>query len=182
MDTEFTKKLSVIISKEKVLEQVINELLAESISRGDISVQGEPEEIKDKYGVSFIKPQHVQHSKNPPTQEPYLDDDFSLLVAFSFAIPLFIGIVVGIFVIGDVRSNADNILYGLIGALIGGSVGLGIALPIHNKRKKNIKKQEKKGGFVVWVTPHTVEQYNHTLRILQKHQLVITDADGVKNI
>ena len=98
-------KISAIISNEKELEDVITQLIAESVARSDISVQGTPEQINEKYKVYFISPEIIQESRHPPVKDPFLNDDFGWVVSFSFAIPLFICLIIAIFIIGDVLSN-----------------------------------------------------------------------------
>ena len=49
-----TSKISAIVRDEHILEVVIHELLAQSVSRADISVQGAPAKIKEKYGIGIV--------------------------------------------------------------------------------------------------------------------------------
>ncbi len=169
MEHVATDKISAIIQNEEQLERVIGQLIAESVARSDISVQGDPEKIKDKYDVSYISPEVIQKSKQPPVEEPYLNDDFGWIVGFSFAVPLFICLIIAIFIIGDIRSPSDNLFYAIVGAAVGSALGYLLARTVKKKREERILKQEKKGGFVLWVTTHTKEQHQQVLRILKQH-------------
>lgn len=164
-----TDKISAIISNEEELEVVITQLIAESVARSDISIQGTPEQIKDKYGVCFIAPEVIQESNEPPVQDPYLNDDFGWIVGFSFAVPLFICLIIAIFIIGDIRSPTDNWFYGILGAIIGSAIGFMLAKKVKKKHDDRIIKQEKKGGFVIWVTTHSPKQHQQVIKILKRH-------------
>jgi len=170
MQTTKTQKISAVIPSDKKLERVITKLMSESVARADISVQGTPEEIKEKYGVSFIDPELIQDSAYPPTKEPFLNDDFGWVVGFSFAIPFFICLVVAIFIIGDIRSLSDNILFAILGGIVGTAIGLSIAILVKKNHDKKLAQQESKGGFVIWVTTHSDEQYRQVIRILKRYR------------
>ena len=166
-----TAKISAIIIKEHDLEVIISQLIADSVARSDISIQGSANQIKDKYGVEVVNPQIIQDSHTPPTQAPFLDDDFGWVVGFSFALPLVICLILGIFVIGDVRSDSDVIFNGIIGAVIGLGLGALAATVIKKRHKKKLLEQEKQGGFVLWVITHSKEQTKEVIHILKSHSL-----------
>ncbi|KGP62467.1 hypothetical protein EP47_14465 [Legionella norrlandica] len=169
MNSTATGTISAIIENEEELEVAITQLIAESVARADISVQGSPEQLKEKYGDRFVAPEIIQESKHPPVREPYLKDDFNWIVGFSFSIPLFICLSIGIFIIGDVRSAFDIFLYGILGAIVGSIIGYIISSKIKNTHDKRIEKQEKKGGFVLWVTTHSQQQQEQVIKILKKY-------------
>ena len=169
MDNVPIEKISAIISNEKELEELITQLLAESVARSDISIQASPGKIKEKYGERFINPQTIQESNNPPITDPILEDDFGWVVGFSFAIPLFVCLIFSIFILGDVHSSEDSWYYGTIGAIVGSIIGFLIASYIRKKHKDKIIKQEQKGGFVIWVTTHSETQRQQVISILKKH-------------
>lgn len=169
MENVTTEKISAIIRNEEELEIAITQLIAESVARSDISIQGTPEQIKDKYGVCFIDPAVIQKTKEPPVQDPYLNDDFGWVVGFSFAVPLFICLIIAIFLIGDIRSSSDNKFYGVLGAIIGSALGLLLARKVQKKHQDRIIQQEKKGGFVLWVTTHSPQQHQQVIKILKRH-------------
>lgn len=169
MDNLPREKISAIISHETELEQLIMQLLAESVARSDISIQGSPEQIKESYGVNFIDPQTIQESSNPPMTEPVLEDDFGWVVGFSFAIPLFICLIVSIFIIGDIHSSEDNWHYGIVGAIVGSILGFIVAYSVRKRHAFKITEQEQKGGFVIWVTTHSETQRLQVISILKQH-------------
>ncbi|TAL61799.1 MAG: hypothetical protein EPN84_07380 [Legionella sp.] len=169
MNAAKTQKISAIIHDENELETVITQLIAESVAFSDISVQGSPKQIKDKYGVQFIDPEVLQDSKNPPTKEAFLKDDVGWVISYSFTIPFIICIILGIFIIGDIRSTTDNYVYGFFGAIVGAVVGFASAYAVKRNYEKKVAQQEKKGGFVLWVTTHDPEQHEQVLQILKEH-------------
>lgn len=163
------KKITALVASEQGLEFIISELLAKSVARTDISVQGSPELIREKYQVSYIDPGVMQSSTNPPMTEPFLNDDFGWVQGFSFAIPFILCIIISIFIIGDVRSPHDNLFYGFIGGCIGAVVGYIISSKITKRRNQKIQNQEAKGGYLIWITTHTAEQYQEVMNILVKN-------------
>ncbi len=169
MNNITTETISAIISNEEELEIVITQLIAESVARSDINIQGTPEQLKEKYGVDFVDPEVIQESDYPPVRDPYLNDDFGWIVGLSFGIPLFICLIIGIFIIGDIRSTSDIWLYGILGAIVGSIIGFFIAKAVKNNHDSKIIEQERKGGFVIWVTTHSKEQHDQVINILKKH-------------
>lgn len=169
MDNSTGYKISAIISNEHELELIISDLIAQTVGRHDISVQGTPTQLADKYGVPYIAPEVIQDSSNPPQKESFMQDDFAWVLGFSFSIPLVICIIIGIFLIGDIRSTADNIIYGILGAIIGSFIGYVIANAVKNHHERAINLQEKRGGFVLWVTYKTQDQEHEIIAILHKH-------------
>lgn len=161
------KTISAIISSETVLERVIAKLTEKTVARHDISVQGSPEKIAEKYGKPFVKPDEIQESVNPPKKEHFLRDDFGWVIGFSFAIPVFIFVTIGVFLIGDVRSPSDNLFYGVLGAVIGAIAGALLAKFISKRQNKQIRRQERKGGFVLWITVTSEKQVKEALSILK---------------
>ena len=168
MSTVPTQTTSAIIGLEEELELTIAQLLAESVSRSDISVQGDPGKLKKQYGVAFLSPEILQNT-HPPVQEAWLKDDEGWVIGFSFALPVFVCLVIGVFVIADIRYNPDIWLYGILGLLVGLVPGYLNARRVKRKREKKLVAQEKQGGFVLWVTTHTPEQHEQVMSILQKH-------------
>jgi hypothetical protein len=175
MNSVPTEKISAIIRNEEELELVITQLIAESVARADISIQGSAEQLKNKYGVCFIDPKVIQDSEYPAVNEPFLNDDFGWVVGLSFAIPLFICLIIGIFIIGDIRSTSDIWLYGILGAIIGSALGFFIAKTVKSSHDEQIKKQEKKGGYVIWILTHSKKQQKQVMDILNRHF-----ADSIK--
>lgn len=167
--TETTEKISAILNTEEELEEVITQLIAKSVSFADISIQGTPTQLKEKYGVQFIDPEVIQNSRRPPKKEAFLQDDFGWVLSYSFAIPFIVCIILGIFIIGDIRSTYDNIFYGIVGAIVGAIIGFVISYSIKLNHDKKIVKQEKAGGYVLWVTTHDQKQHEEVLEILKKH-------------
>lgn len=80
MNSVPSEKISAIIRNEEDFELVITQLIAESVARADISIQGSAEQLKDKYGVCFIDPKVIQDSEYPAANEPFLNDDFGWAV------------------------------------------------------------------------------------------------------
>ncbi|ASQ45091.1 AtpZ/AtpI family protein [Legionella clemsonensis] len=161
------KTISAIISSESVLERVIAKLTEKTVARHDISVQGPPEKMAEKYGQPYVKPDKIQESARPPKKEHFLRDDFGWVVGFSFAIPVFICVTIGVFLIGDVRSPSDNLFYGVLGAVIGAVAGAFLAKYISKRQLKQIRRQERKGGFVLWITVTSDKQIKEALSILE---------------
>lgn len=170
MDSE-SGKISAIISDERQLEFVTNELLANAVARQNISVQGSPTKVAEKYGVPYVAPEVIQAGQNPPETDPYLQDDFGWIIGFSYGIPIFILVAVGVFLIGDIHSPSENIFFAFIGIILGVIIGGFIAKNIKNNRKNFIEKQEKKGGFVLWVSYNDSEQKKDIIHVLNRCQI-----------
>lgn len=169
--TDKTDKISAIVGNEEQLEKVINQLMAEAVARSDISVQGDPAQLKEELGAYFVNPKLIQESQDAPVTEPFMNDDFGWVWGLSFSIPLFICLIIGIFIIGDVRSTYDVWLFGILGGIVGSIIGLVCATLVKKHHDAAIKKQEKKGGYVLWVTTHTPEQYEQVLSLFKKYHL-----------
>jgi hypothetical protein len=168
-------KISAVIEDEHTLETIINHLLAESVSRADISIQGSSEQIKAKYGVSYISPIVIQNSSYPPTQEPFMHDDWGWVIGFSFAIPMFLGLIIGVFLVGDIQSTFDNFLFGALGLIIGSAVGIACATFVNKYHHQKTTKQEKKGGFVIWINTHNQTQQVQVMSILKEKNVTFFD-------
>jgi hypothetical protein len=168
MSNTVTCKVSAIISNEKRLEKVIHRLIQHAVARHDISVQGPPNEIANKFGTHYLVPDNIQESANPPKQEAFMNDDFGWLIGFSFSIPVFIGLIIGVFLIGDVRSLHDNILFGFMGGIIGALIGFCLAGYLKKRHSNAVKAQEKKGGYVLWITLTGQDQVEQVVAILNK--------------
>lgn len=169
MDSTPARKISAIVSSERRMERIIYKLTQKTVARHDISVQGNPSSIADEFGAHAITPEAIQQSGHPPKKEPFLMDDFGWVLGFSFSIPFFIGLIIGIFIVGDVRSLTDNFFYGTVGGIIGGLIGLALATVIKNHHFNARRAQETKGGYVLWVAVQSDEQMNETLAILKQY-------------
>ena len=169
MDNLIKRQISAIVRNEKDLETIINELMEETVSRHDISIQGSPHDVAAEYGTSYLNPLILQKSNHSPKKEPFLHDDFGWVLGFAFSTPFFIGIIIGIFIIGDLRNTYDVLFYGGWGALIGALIGLILSLIIKAHHNHIISKQEQKGGFALWITVTTDDQLNKVKQILKKY-------------
>lgn len=169
MDKLFTQKISAIVSSEKKIEELIHQLTQQTVAHHDVSVQGDPASIAKEFGNTAVSPKSIQKNEQAPKKEAYLADDFGWVLGFSFSIPIFIGLIIGIFIIGDVGSLSDNLLFGFLGGLIGGLVGFFLNKLIKANHRHKRKQQEKKGGYVLWVTVTNEEQKTHVMEILKEH-------------
>lgn len=161
-------KISAIINDERQLELVANELLANAVARQNLSVQGSPTQVAEKYGVPYVAPEVIQAGHNPPETDPYLQDDFGWIIGFSYGIPIFVLVAIGVFLIGDIHSPSENIFFAVIGVVLGGIIGRFIAKGIKENRNKGIENQERKGGFVLWVSYNDIEQKEDIVRVLNQ--------------
>ncbi|WP_131783335.1 hypothetical protein [Legionella gresilensis] len=170
MDNVSTRKISAILSSEHRVERVFNKLTQTTVARHDITIQGNPTDIADKFGTQYLEPGRVQESTDAPKKEPYLADDFGWLKGFTFSIPMFIGLVIGLFIGGDLRDNfTDNLIFGLIGAAIGSAIGYVISRLITLRREKAFRKQADQGGFVIWINITNENQIEEVMEILNKY-------------
>lgn len=170
MNNETTKKISAIFRNEKKLEKAITELTAETLALHEVSVQGSAAELKERFGKEYIKPETLQKIRSfTPKKEPFMHDDFGWLLGFSFSIPFFIGIVVGLFTGGDLTYYWDNLLYGVIGGIVGGGIGYLCMQLVKKRRFSSINKQEKAGGFVLWAISSDNQQEQAILAIIHKY-------------
>ncbi|STX50802.1 Uncharacterised protein [Legionella busanensis] len=170
MDNVSTRKISAILSSEHRVERVFNKLTQTTVARHDITIQGNPSDLADKFGTQYLEPDRVQESKDAPKKEPYLADDFGWLKGFTFSIPMFIGLVIGLFIGGDLRDNfTDNLIFGLIGAIIGGAVGYIISRLITHRREKAHRTQANQGGFVIWVNITNENQIEEVMDVLKQY-------------
>lgn len=167
---DFCKKISAIITSEKKLERVISTLIIKSVDRHAISIQGSPTKISQVFGTPYIGPTTIQASEEAPTKEYFLEDDFGWVVGFSFSIPVFVCMVIGIFVIGDIRSIYDNVVYGALGAVIGTLIGTGLAFLVRKHQLRRIQEQESRGGYVLWITILSPEQEKEVTHILKRYK------------
>jgi cytochrome c biogenesis protein CcdA len=148
---------------------IINLLEQHLVARYEVSVQGTPEQINEQFGAEYVRPEIIQKSKHPPTKEPFLADDFGFVVGFLFATPCIIGAFIG-FLFMDLRQLEQNELtYILGGAFIGAVIGMILATVAQKRRNKRIQEQEKKGGYVLWVTTTSEKKAKEIVKILKKH-------------
>lgn len=164
-----TNTISAIISHEDELESLIEELINTTAARHQISVQGSRDKMNKIFGTPYVNPANIQHDEKSPREEPFLKDDFGWILAYSFSIPLVIGVIIGVFIIGDIHSLSDNLLYGSIGAFVGGILGAIFALWIKKRWDDAIQKQERQGGFVIWIQLTEKDREEDILEVLNKH-------------
>ncbi|MFC3907668.1 hypothetical protein ACFORL_01060 [Legionella dresdenensis] len=159
MDKLENKTISAIFSDEEEMEKAIHQLTQTTVAQHDISVQTETE----------IKPELVQKNPAAPRHEPFLKDDFGWVLGFTLAIPMTLGVIIGVFGIGDLHSPSDNLLFGIIGGIFGGLAGLLLISIVKREREKRIRSQENKGGFVMWVTVNSEQKLPGVLDILKQY-------------
>lgn len=164
------EKISAVLNNAAVLEKVIHKLEQKMIARHDITVQGSPDQLEDLYGKEYVNPKTIKESHHPPQKEPFLNDDFGWVMGFAFALPIFLCAIVGILIAADTVSTSNNYMYGAFGALFGAAIGAVITGLIKKHHDKIICRQEKKGGFVLWVRVNSASQKKHVLSILKKHK------------
>jgi hypothetical protein len=162
-------RISAIVPTEEELERLVSELTEKVVNRHEISIQGSPERLEAVFGKPFIDPHIIQHSQKSPTREPFLMDDFGFVLGFAFAIPFILGIILGVFVYGNIFSVSDNIVYGTLGGLIGAIPGAALAFFLNLHRKNMAKKQEREGGFVVWIEVDSEDKMRDILPFLRKY-------------
>jgi len=169
MDNYLTKKVSAIFTSEDEMETAIHKLMQKTVSQHDVSVQNAPGNVSREFGNKSTSPDLIQKNPTSPKKEPFLKDDFGWVLGYSFSIPFVIGIIIGVFVIGDIRSQSDNWLFGIIGGLLGGLIGLTCATIIKRHRENGFKKQESEGGFVIWITITSEEKLQQVISILKTY-------------
>lgn len=162
-----SKKISAICKNNDRLELMVKKLTEETVARHDISVQDI--EHEESLLVNPTDPKHAQHVAQAPRKDAFLFDDFGWVLGFSFAIPVFIGLIIGIFIIGDIRSMTDNVIFGALGGLGGIIVGTLLTRFIKMKHDNKNIAQAKHGGFVIWITVHSDHQVAEVMTILKRY-------------
>lgn len=166
--------ISCIVTTEEKLEKLINKLLSKAVSRESISVQGNSSQLHEKLGVEFVAPENLQHKEKTPETEPFMRDDQGWLLGFAFAIPLFISLIVSIFIIGDIQSLRDNILFGIVGLVTGSLLGGASCYFVNSYLQIKKSRQESMGGFLLIVRIIDSENLNIIRNIIKQ--------SGAKNI
>ncbi|MCW8451065.1 hypothetical protein [Legionella quinlivanii] len=165
-----TNKISAIFRDERTLEKTISHLTEKTLSLGEVSVQGPPSKMVEKFGRPYVNPETVQKAEDfSPKQEPYMHDDFGWAQGFSISIPMFVGIILGLLAGGELNHYADNLVFGVIGGLIGAAIGFGLMKSMRNARIAKIEKQEHMGGFVLWLACTNEQQQQAIFSILNEH-------------
>ena len=164
-----TWNISCIVKDNESLENVIQDLIGQSVGRHDIAVQGSTSAVMDATGREYVAPKTLQRLKNKPMQEPFMEDDFGWVIGLTFIIPVMICTIAAVFWLGDIMSTSDNIFYGVTGVLVGSVIGGALAYSIYQLKQKKVKKQEQKGGFLLEVTAHDDEQRQKCIELLEKH-------------
>lgn len=173
MDNKPSNIISAIVHNEAILEQIIDQLESGVVARHQISIQGSPSELVKRFDAEFIDPEIIQNSDNPPKKEPFLVDDFGWVIGFSLAIPVFICSIIGFLIFGNPQSEYSYYLSSAIGVLIGAGIGALIGTTfvklVKKQRNMKIRKQEEKGGFVLWVSASSDEQKAQIISILEQY-------------
>ncbi|HAF88139.1 MAG: hypothetical protein CMF38_01320 [Legionellaceae bacterium] len=168
MEKHFSRKINAIIKSEPLLERVIHHLIEKTVARHDISVQESTASCEENRTDKTLSP---KRDIRLPKREAYLSDDYGWLLGLSFALPFFIGIIIGVFLIGDIMSIRDNFLYGIMGAIIGGSIGLICVTLIKYRHLRKKQQLENQGGYVIWITVGHEQQQADVLAILKEHDV-----------
>lgn len=175
MNTPTRNEVVGIAKDEDTLYNAADDLWDAGFSLHEISVQGDPEQLKETIGEAYPDPKLIADNPNVPRKELVMPEEFGWLLVFSFTIPLFIGMVIGSILATGASTVYSAILQGLIGGgIVGALIGMVIAMSLKMRHDKRIKQQMAKGGFVIWVHVDNQEKLMKAKKILEH--------DGVANI
>lgn len=164
------KQTAGIVKDEQSVIEVVDDLYQEGFDRHEISTQAEPETLEETFGKKYIKPEILENNPNTPKQNPTMPEDYYWTIAYMVAIPMYVGMILALVVGGIIHQSTMRIINELIiGAIIGGGLGAIVAYRYHRKHTKQINKQLKKGGFVVWVRTMSQKKINKAKEIFKQH-------------
>lgn len=162
------QSISAVLRSEKDLEEVFQALIECTVARHDISIEtGNAPLLKPHHELGL--PTQNPLKKTGFKQEAFLSDDYGWVLGFSFSIPVFIGVVIGVFLIGDIYSTRDNLLFGVIGAIIGAVIGA-LFFNFLGRRRKARYYQDKEQGYVIWINVSEKEKIEAILSVLKKYK------------
>lgn len=162
------KEMVGIVKDEKTLYNAVDDLWQAGFDFHDISVQGDPEQIQAVMGRSYVDPTLLADNPRAPRKDPSMPEEFGWILAFSFAIPLFLGMILGSVFASGIYQAYFAILEGVLGgAILGAIIGLILAYTIKRRHDNQMQKQVNQGGFVIWVRGETDDKLLRAKMILQ---------------
>lgn len=160
-----------ILKTEQELVETVDDLLMSNFSRYEVSVQGNPKQLKDVLGQEYIEPRKLEDNPLVPKKSMLMPEDFGWALAFTIGLPVFIGAIIGFLMVGGVNQHSNLLIISglLIGGLVGGSIGAVLANRMKQQYELDIKRQTLAGGFVIWIKTQTPEKANLAKLILTRH-------------
>ncbi len=157
-----------IFANEESLDAAVSELEATAFPRHDISILGSKKMLKKAFGSDVIDPRKAENDPEVPRGIPVMPEEKALGAAALVGCCAYIG---GCIAAVATNSMSDAVLLSFItgGSMLGGIIGIATVAIIRAVLKRDIEKQIKKGGLVLWV--HTPEEKFEKIAsfILKKH-------------
>lgn len=154
-----------IFTDMDALEEAISELEQTAFGREDISILGNKEDLKEKFGRPEVRPERVEDDPDAPRQTPVRMEERAVGTGAMIGGGAYLGAVGALLAAGAAVTIPAVITAAAIG---GGSAGI-LARILGGSFDEHLEKQIEKGGVVLWVKTIDEEHEKKAGDILKKH-------------
>lgn len=174
-ETQNEKELLVreavgIFSSDDALMAAIDELEQKHFARHDISVVSNAADVENTYHHTMTRPKTLAGDSRAPRSVHVMPEEQSLAQAVFVGSGALIGVVAAMSIIIGARVEYENVtaLF-MVGAILGGLVGLGGSIVQTVVRRRRIREQIRNGGLLLWVNTPTRERERVASSILSRN-------------
>ena len=139
------------------LHDTIKELETSGIGRRQISVRGSDAAVTREYGQSSVIPERLEDDPKAPHSPIIGAEELGVAQGVLIGVGMYVGAAIAFYALPE-QANTSAIAIAVAATLAGAGVGAVLARYLGARYSRFFRKQEAKGGLVLWIeTPSTRE-------------------------
>ena len=157
-----------VFESPEALNAAVVELETTAFPRDAISVLGNAETLKKKFGIPYMRPEDAEDNPEAPRDILVRPEEKTIVISAVVAIAIYAAITGAALMLGPAPSGAGLAIMAVI-AVATVSVALFVTKKLLAQRRKDSEEQRNAGGTVLWVRTAEPEQEDMARDILCRH-------------
>lgn len=150
------------------LHETIKDLETSGFGRRQISVRGSDAAMKQQYGRDTIEPEQLEDDSRAPRSNIIGIEELGIAQGVLIGAGMYLGAALAFYAVPE-QSTGGSIAIAVAATIIGALVGATLARYLGQQYRSFFRKQEARGGLVIWVETPDLRTVERAQIILAKH-------------
>lgn len=150
------------------MDKAIAELEGTAFPRHDISVLGDKDKLKERFGSRYVDTAWVEDNPYAPRKAPVRPEERTIGATLLIALPAYLFGCAGLLMVNP-ASSLVMLSAVALGSIVGAALGAVGVMFLRARMEKAVDAQVRSGGLVLWVRTPGPKREEKAKNIMSKH-------------